>query len=1010
MALQGTSLQAAVIREFRELYSAEVAGRARSLNLEVTHDFANKERAIPLPATLTIQLGEAISRDRPGAAVRLYSDYPFPWRKQTGGVKDAFEADALRMLRARPEQPFYRFENFEGRPSLRYAVAERMQASCVACHNTHPESPKTDWKEGDVRGVLQIIRPLGGPDAAVVVKQRSSLKWAFGGTAALFAAGLAGLSFALRSLRRTSECLRQSEQRVRAIIDTALDAVVAMDCAGIITEWNAQAETMFGWSRTEAVGCALSETIVPPRFREAHERGVKSFLRTGEAHVLNKRIEITAVRRDGSEFPIELTIAPLQTGSKFTFSAFVRDISERRQAEAKLRETLRSLTAINAVLDRACLIARTDVRGDITYVNDNFCRLSEYSREELLGRNHRLLKSGHHHDSFFQEMWQTIANGGIWRGEVKNRSKSGRSYWVETTIGPLLNEQGKPEGYMAIRTDITERKHAEEALQNREQQFDLALRGANDGLWDWNLETDAVYYSPRWKSMLGYGEADVEPQLRSFEGLLHPDDKQRTFRLVDDYLAGRVEKFEIEFRLRHQLGHYVDILSRGHAARDAQGRAVRMIGTHVDITERKRAEAERTRLVNFLEASWNEVYVFDTRTLRFSYVNRRALNNLGYSAEQIQRLTPLDLKPEFTEDTFRRMVRPLLDGTQPKHVFQTFHRRADGSEYPVEICLQVVSTTDEKVFLAVINDITERKRTEAELARANKELLDVSRQAGMAEVATGVLHNVGNVLNSVNVAATVLNESVRKSPVADLGRVVTLLREQGENLGAFFTNDARGPKVRDFLAQLADKFTRQREAQLAELASLARNIEHIKDIVAMQQSYARISGVTEPVKVTDLVEDALRLNAGAFQRHEVEVVRDFAPGAPDITTEKHKVLQILVNLVRNAKYACDESGRADKRMTVRVTHGQGRVRIQVADNGVGIPPENLTRIFNHGFTTKKDGHGFGLHSGANAAKELGGSLVAHSDGQGRGATFTLELPAQPAEAERAPANPLSNAA
>jgi C4-dicarboxylate-specific signal transduction histidine kinase len=178
----------------------------------------------------------------------------------------------------------------------------------------------------------------------------------------------------------------------------------------------------------------------------------------------------------------------------------------------------------------------------------------------------------------------------------------------------------------------------------------------------------------------------------------------------------------------------------------------------------------------------------------------------------------------------------------------------------------------------------------------------------------------------------------------------------------------------------------------------------------MQQSYARISGVTEPVKVTDLVEDALRLNAGAFQRHEVEVVRDFAPGAPDITTEKHKVLQILVNLVRNAKYACDESGRADKRMTVRVTHGQGRVRIQVADNGVGIPPENLTRIFNHGFTTKKDGHGFGLHSGANAAKELGGSLVAHSDGQGRGATFTLELPAQPAEAERAPANPLSNAA
>ena len=139
------------------------------------------------------------------------------------------------------------------------------------------------------------------------------------------------------------------------------------------------------------------------------------------------------------------------------------------------------------------------------------------------------------------------------------------------------------------------------------------------------------------------------------------------------------------------------------------------------------------------------------------------------------------------------------------------------------------------------------------------------------------------------------------------------------------------------------------------------------------------------------MEDNLRMNEGTLNRHSVEVIREFEH-VPPINVEKHKILQILVNLIRNAKHACQDSERADRQLTVRVTNGAGRIRISVMDNGVGIPPENMIRIFNHGFTTRKDGHGFGLHSGALAAKELGGSLTAHSDGPGQGAMFTLELP------------------
>jgi C4-dicarboxylate-specific signal transduction histidine kinase len=142
--------------------------------------------------------------------------------------------------------------------------------------------------------------------------------------------------------------------------------------------------------------------------------------------------------------------------------------------------------------------------------------------------------------------------------------------------------------------------------------------------------------------------------------------------------------------------------------------------------------------------------------------------------------------------------------------------------------------------------------------------------------------------------------------------------------------------------------------------------------------------------VVDLVEDSLRMNEGAFNHHHVEIIRDFEE-VPPISVEKHKILQILVNLLRNAKHACQDSARPDRQMTVRVANGQGRIKISIADNGVGIPPENLTRIFNHGFTTRKDGHGFGLHSGALAAQEMGGSLAARSAGVGRGAEFTLEL-------------------
>jgi signal transduction histidine kinase len=293
-------------------------------------------------------------------------------------------------------------------------------------------------------------------------------------------------------------------------------------------------------------------------------------------------------------------------------------------------------------------------------------------------------------------------------------------------------------------------------------------------------------------------------------------------------------------------------------------------------------------------------------------------------------------------------------------------------------------------------EIAERKHAEAELESIHKELLEASRRGGMAEIATNVLHNVGNVLTSVNVSASLVTESVKRSHLGSLKKAVSLMREHSSDLGSFLTDDLRGKLLPGFLGQLTEHLLADQELALHELESLRSNIEHIKEIVAMQQSYARVSGVKELVRITDLVEDSLRMNLGALNRHGVEVVREFSPVAPSYV-DKHKVLQIIVNLVRNAKYACDESGRPDRRLTLRVGSADGKVRIAVIDNGVGIPTENLARIFNHGFTTRKNGHGFGLHSGALAAKEMGGSLSVASDGPGQGAIFTLELLEEPVQ-------------
>ncbi len=280
-----------------------------------------------------------------------------------------------------------------------------------------------------------------------------------------------------------------------------------------------------------------------------------------------------------------------------------------------------------------------------------------------------------------------------------------------------------------------------------------------------------------------------------------------------------------------------------------------------------------------------------------------------------------------------------------------------------------------------------------ELRSAQDLLMNASRKAGMAEVATNVLHNVGNVLNSINVAVLSLSERLSQERVSKLVRVTKMLNEHDHDLAGFLTSDPKGKAIPAYLTQLSSVLTDDYSHYRVEVECMHENIEHVKKIIATQQSHAKTVEVLQPVRIEDLIEDSLEMITGDVEHSIFEIVRDFEPDL-EIVSDKHSLLQMITNFIKNAKESIIESEKELGLITIsaHTTEDKRNVRIQISDNGIGISEENERKIFTHGFTTKSDGHGFGMHSSANAAKSLGGDLQIGSEGLGKGATVTLTLP------------------
>ncbi len=323
----------------------------------------------------------------------------------------------------------------------------------------------------------------------------------------------------------------------------------------------------------------------------------------------------------------------------------------------------------------------------------------------------------------------------------------------------------------------------------------------------------------------------------------------------------------------------------------------------------------------------------------------------------------------------------------------------EGVRHTFDIIVNPVRGTEGRITGVTVfarNITAVRKEAELRLGEVYRTLVDVSRQAGMAEIATGVLHNVGNTLNSVNVSTTLVLEKLRQTRLSGLAKISSLLKERSTDLSAFLTQDPQGKMLPAYISALSDQLHQEQDSLRKEMRSLSDSVEHIKSVISMQQKYARAAGALEEVYLPQLIDEALRLHAVSFERLGIRIERDYS-GVVPVKLDRHRLLQILVNLLSNARDALISSETPDKKLTISIRPAteKERLLLQVMDNGIGIAPENAKRMFTQGFTTKKEGHGFGLHISALAATEMGGQLTCSSPGPGQGATFTLELPTAP---------------
>lgn len=570
MSLHGASQQAKTIEEVRQVYASEVVDRLKKLDIEVTHDYLDNERAVPLPATLTMEIGERLGRDREGSYIRLFSAYPFPNRKDR--VLDDFEKEAILRMQVSPGGKFWRFETYEGRPSIRFAIADRMKKSCVDCHNSHPQSPKTDWQIDDVRGVLEIIRPIG----KAVATTHSALLYTINGAVMVYGFGLLGVLLLLQRVHLTSQRLRQTEARTRAIVGNAADGIITFDQHLRIEDFNAAAEVMFGVSAVTVVRQEVLQWIVDAdrRLRDFvyHKiikdddsgSGISSDVRISSKSLV---CEVAGQRQDGTTFPMALSVGVVRWGEQVRFTCIVRDLSDQKRIEAALEQERSVIQELMLNLTEAIYIYFKDEQSRFLRVNSALAKkLGVKEPADAIGKTDQDFFADDYARHAFRDELEIMRTG---RPNLHIEEQAiwpdGSMSWVSSTKMPMRNTRGQIIGTFCISRDISDMVKARGDLQTAKNSAESANRAKSEFLANMSHEIRTPMNGILGMTDLAL-DTNLSPEQRDYLQMVRSSSEQ-LLMIINDILdfskieAGKLELDPHEFLLRDSLGETLRALA-----------------------------------------------------------------------------------------------------------------------------------------------------------------------------------------------------------------------------------------------------------------------------------------------------------------------------------------------------------------------------------------------------------------------------------------------------------------
>lgn len=522
---------------------------------------------------------------------------------------------------------------------------------------------------------------------------------------------------ALRDRQRAEAELQKQEQFLRSIYQGSENPIFVIDVlkdgSFSYVGWNLASEKISGLRAADVLGKSPVEvmgTEIGNLFCQHYRRCVDA----GEAIRYEELVSLP----QGIVWTLT-TLNPLRhsNGNIYRIIGTAVDISERKQTETTLRQYERM---VSAAPDGIALIDRNYI---YRLVNQTYLDRNEQQWDEIVGHAIADLFGEDTFQNRIKPQFDRCLAGETIRYESWFSFKALGTRFLSVTYAPYLDVDNTVSGVVITTRDETERHQAEISLRDSEERLRLALKAANQGLYDLNLQTGEAIVSPEYATMLGYEPSKFEETNAKWIERLHPDDLERVASVYRQYVTGEISDYQVEFRQRTRNGNWKWILSVGKiVAWDRSGQPLRMLGTHTDISDRKQAELEQFRLLSIVNNTLNEVYIFDARTLEFDYVSHGALKNLGYSWEVMKNMTPVDIKPEFSPETFREKIAPLIVNREELVIFQTIHQRSNGSYYPVEVHLQLTTWEQQDFILAITLDITERQRAELALRTGEERL------------------------------------------------------------------------------------------------------------------------------------------------------------------------------------------------------------------------------------------------------------------------------------------------